>query len=285
LAKAKQDAVVEGTAVEEGAEEFKPAPGELAVRPDVPDDAFRAMDAWDEVQILDALMGRPSEKLVYSFKGKDGKPQNGLSYEGVGEVVRELNANRHTAIRVSESFAPVLTEVQEENEQGEVVTYIQALVYAEDELNRGGNYGIARQAKFQVYKDKSRKPTLDPYATTKALSKAQRNAMKPLTPVVFREALIAKMLNNPQRVQHLMLGMGDATAEMPPPLTDDRADELRKRIRAVYSEIKGVDPMALLPGQFNAKLRRVEHEHAAMEELLAALEAQLAHLRETAGAS
>jgi hypothetical protein len=72
---------------------------------------------------------------------------------------------------------------------------------------------------------------------------------------------------------------------MPPPLTDDRADELRKRIRAVYSEIKGVDPMALLPGQFNAKLRRVEHEHAAMEELLAALEAQLAHLRETAGAS
>jgi hypothetical protein len=92
-------------------------------------------------------------------------------------------------------------------------------------------------------------------------------------------------LNNSARVKQLRLGMGDATAELPPPLTDERAQALKEQIRAVFKEIRDVDPMALLPGQFNAKLRRVEHEHAAMEELLAALEAQLAHLRETAGAS
>jgi hypothetical protein len=55
--------------------------------------------------------------------------------------------------------------------------------------------------------------------------------------------------------------------------------ELKERIRATFKEIRDVDPMALLPGQFNAKLRRTEHEHEAMEELLAALEAQLAHVK------
>lgn len=278
----KDDAepVVESTAVEEP-EEFKPSPAELAVRPDVPDDVYRAMDALDEAQIVDALMGRPSEKLVYSF-GEGNDRKTGLSYEGVAEVVREMNSNRHTAIRVSPDVAPVLREVQEDDENGNTLTYIEALVYAEDTMNGGGDWGTARQAKFQVFRNASRKPKLDPFATAKALSKAQRNAMKPLTPVVFREALIAKMLQNPARVAELRLGMGDPTAEMPPPLTDERAVALKEGIRGVYRAIRDVDPMALLPGQFNAKLSRAEHEHERMEELLAALEAQLAHLQEPA---
>lgn len=270
--------VVDGTAVEdESAEASQPAPAELVVRPDVPDDVFRAMDALDEAQIVDALMGRPSEKLVYSF-GSGSDRKTGLSYEGVAEVVREMNANGHTSIRVSPDVVPILRDVQEED-AGEVITYVEAIVYAEDAQNGGGNYGTARQAKFQTYRNKERKPTLDPFATAKALSKAQRNAMKPLTPVVFREALIAKMLNNPARVQELRLGMGDPMAEMPPPLTDDRAGELKARIRAVYDEIRKVDIEALPPGRFNVKLSRSEHEHARMEELLAELESMLAHLR------
>lgn len=273
-----EEPVVDGTAVEEGAEQFKPAPAELVVRPDVPDDVFRAMDALDEAQIVDALLGCPSEKLVYSF-GQGRERKTGLSYEGVAEVVREMNANRHTAIRVSPEVAPILREVQDENEHGEVVTYVEAVVYGEDTLNGGGGWGTARQAKFQTFKDKNRKPALDPFATAKALSKAQRNAMKPLTPVVFREALIAKMLDNPMRVKELRVGMGDPMAEMPPPLTDDRAKELKAEIRAVFKEIRAVDFEALLPGQFHAKLARAEHEHERLEELLAALRAQLEHVR------
>lgn len=269
---------IDGTAVEEGAEEFKPAPGELAVRPDVPDDAFRAMDALDEAQIVDALMGRPSEQLVYSF-GEGSDRKTGLSYEGVAEVVREMNANGHTRIRVSPDVQPLIREVQEENEKGELVTFVEATVYGEDTQNGGGNWGTARQAKFQTFRNAQRKPKLDPFATAKALSKAQRNAMKPLTPVVFREALIAKMLNNPARVTELRLGMGDATAEMPPPLTDERAAELKAQIRDVYSQIRALDAMALPPGRFNVKLQRVAHEHAGMEELLAALASQLEHLQ------
>ncbi len=275
--------VVDGTAEEvvPDAAEFKPPAAELAVRPDVPEDVYRAMDAADESQILDALMGKPSEKLIYSFKGSDGKPNTGLSYEGVSEVVREMNATPYAQIRVAKDFVPIIREVSEENEHGQVVTYLEALVYAEDAHNGGGMYGTARQAKFQVFRDKNKKPRLDPFATAKALSKAQRNAMKPLTPVEWRETLIAKHLGNPERVQVLRRGMGDPQAEMPPPLHDERAVELKAQIRATYKAIRDVDAMALLPGQFNARLSRAEHEHERMEELLAALEAQLAHLQES----
>jgi hypothetical protein len=284
LAKAKQDAV-DGTAVEEGAvEAAAPAPGEMVVRPDVPDDVFRAMDALDELQILEALEGRPSEVMVYSFSS-GGKTQTGLSFAGVSEVVRTMNAEGYTSIEVDGSVPPVIEEVQEEDESGKVITYIQATVFARDTRNGGGLWGTARQPKFQVFRDANKKPQLDKFARTKALSKAQRNAMLPLTPVQYRETLIAQHLNNSARVKQLRLGMGDPTAELPPPLTDERAQALKEQIRGVFKEIRDVDAMALLPGQFNAKLRRVEHEHAAMEELLAALEAQLVHLRETAGAS
>lgn len=269
---------IDATATEEQAQQSTPPPAALTVRPDVPEDVYRAMDALDEAQIVDALMGRPSEKLVYSF-GTGSERKTGLSYEGVAEVVREMNANRHTAIRVSPHVAPIIRDVQDEDEDGHTIAYVEAVVYAEDTLNGGGNWGTARQARFQVFRNAQRKPKIDPFATAKALSKAQRNALKPLTPVVFREALIAKMLNNPVRVKELRLGMGDPTAEMPPPLTDERAAELKACIRAVFKQIRDVDPMALLPGQFHARLARAEHEHERMAELLAALESQLAHLQ------
>lgn len=268
---------IDGTAVED-AEGFKPPAHEMVVRPDVSEDAYRAMDAADEAQILDALMGKPSEKLVYTFPGSDGKKKTGLSYEGVAEVVREMNATPYAQIRVAKDFVPIIKEVAEENERGELITYLEALVYAEDAHNGGGNFGTARQAKFQTFTDKSKKPRLDSFATAKALSKAQRNAMKPLTPVEWRESLIAKHLNNPARVKELRLGMGDPQAEMPPPLTDEKANELVAQIRATYKEVRAIDPMKLPPGQFQVKLERARHEHAALEELLAFLTGMRDHL-------
>src|SRR4051812_19137637 len=93
---------IDGTAGEEGAVAASaPAPGELVVRPDVPEDVFRAMDALDELQILEALEGRPSEIMVYSFEASSGKVQTGLSWTGIAEVVRLTNQERHTRIRIS----------------------------------------------------------------------------------------------------------------------------------------------------------------------------------------
>lgn len=272
--------VVDGTA-EETAEDFKPSASELEVRPDRGDDVFRAMDAADEVQILSALEGRPSDKMVYRFES-GGQQQVGLSYQGVAEVVRTMNSEGHTAIRVSPEFEPRVEEIQEEDENGQTVTYIQVTVYAEDAKNGGGNFGTARQPKFQTFRNRQRKPQLDKYALPKAYSKAQRNAMLPLTPVIFREALIAKLQKNQTRVQELHLGMGDPTAELPPPLTDERAEKLKERIRAVYAEIRALAPLKVPPGEFNARLSRAEHEHERMEELLASFEGLRDHLKEKA---
>ena len=48
------------------------------------------------------------------------------------------------------------------------------------------------QPKMQTFRDRNRKPELDPYAFEKAISKAQRNALKNLMPVTMVEAAIAR---------------------------------------------------------------------------------------------
>lgn len=272
--------VIDGVALEASA----PGVGELVVDPRREADVFRAMDAHDEVQILDELSGRPSDVMVYSFES-GGHLQTGLSYAGVAECVRTMNAAGWTSIRAAKDIAPQWEEVTEENEWGDTVTYIQVTVYAEDVKNGGGHYGVSRQAKFQVYREQEgkpkKKPKLDGFAANKALSKAQRNAMLLMIPAAYREAVIAKAINDQSRVKEIRVSMGDATAEMPPPLMDEQARALKAECRAIYDEIKlaAGGPQSLPPGQFNIKLRRAEIEHRALEELRDELASRLEHLR------
>lgn len=256
--------------------------GELVARADAPGDVFRVMDDYDAVQIMDELQGRPADVMVYSFQS-GGKTQTGLSYRGVSEIARTMNEHGMGEIRVSGAHPPIITEAQETNEKGETITYIEATVYAEDVKNGGGNWGTARQPKFQTYRDSSKKPTLDPFARAKALSKAQRNAILPLLPVAFAETQIALMLERPERVKQIRAGLGAAPADLPPALTDERAVELKNEIRGVYADIRKLNPMAMPPGRFNVKLRRAEIDHAALEELLEELRSMRQHMAGEAG--
>lgn len=70
-----------------------------------------------------------------------------------------------------------------------------------------------------------------------------------------------------------------ARGNMPPPLTDAKAQELKTRIRRVYKEIRDIDPMRVPPGEFNLRLSRAEHEHERMEELFASFEGLRDHLK------
>lgn len=266
---AVQEAPVDAEAVEVGAD-GAPVGAELAAAPD----PYLAMDRLDAEQALDALQGRPSEVMVFSFKPSGGgAAQSGLSFAGVAEVVRTLNENGHTGIRVS-SQPPQFEDVQEEDEKGNKITFVQATVYAEDTVNGGGMWGTAKQAKFQVFRDANRKPKLDSFARAKALSKAQRNAMQALTPVVFRETLIAQMLKDETRVRQIRAGEGASVQvdELPPPLQDEKADKLRAKVRGLYDEIKVVNRLAMLPAVFNQYLTRAEHSHERLEDLIAHLE-------------
>jgi hypothetical protein len=244
--------------------------GELVVRLDDPqNDVFRVMDAYDEAQILDELEGRPSKKMVYSFDGNAG-----LSYSGVSEAVRTLNSRGLTQIRVAKDVTPMLREVTETDENGETITYVEVLVYGED---------LARQQKFQTFRDKTKTPKLDKFATTKALSKAQRNAQLELIPMMFREILIALAQQDPRTVQVLRSGMpSTADAQLGAPLQDERAVELAEEIRVAYDEVKALPggPRKMPPGKFNAKLTRARAtDHKSMEELRDELRSLAEHLR------
>jgi hypothetical protein len=269
---------VDATAVEE----TPASAGELVARAGDEGDVFRVMDEYDATQIMDELQGRPADVMVYSFQS-GGKTQTGLSYRGVAEIARTMNEHGMGQIRVSGAHPPIVTEAQETDEAGATVTYIEATVYAEDTKNGGGNWGTARQPKFQTFRDSSKAPKLDAFARAKALSKAQRNAMLPLLPVAFAETQIALMLQNPVRVKEIRAGLGQAPADLPPALTDERAVELKNQIRGVYRDIRAIDPMAMPPGRFNVKLRRAEVEHAALEELLEELRSMRKHKAGEAG--
>lgn len=286
-----EDEVIEGAATELGAvpagaseDEIRAAMPDLTravARADVEGDEFRAMELLDEAQILDELLGHESGVLVYSFQSKSG-----LSWKGVAEAVRELNTRGQHRIRVSPHVQPVFEEFdQVDEETGEIATFIGALVYAEDEYNGGGQWGAAAQRKMMVYKEQDdgtrRKPTVDGFARTKALSKAQRNAELPLVPLVFREAIIAQAINQPEKVKKIRKAAGHQQAIGPAPLDDDRAKKLVAEIKAIYDQMREVDPgdkqgrPKLLPGAFNANLQRVLHSHEGLELYRDALVEQL----------
>lgn len=261
----------------------RPEAAAEVARLDKPDGVYHAMDAADESQILDALQGNPSKVVVYQFSS-GGKMQTGLSYAGVAEAARAMNEAGFGEIRVSGAHLPDFEEIQEPDDKGELVTYVQCTVYAEDALTGGGMYGTALQPKFLVFRDRSKPPAFDKFARAKALSKAQRNAMLPLIPVKFREVLIAQAVGDETRVKQIRLGAGaEELAEYPKALDDERALELHSLIRAAYDRLKNQNIVALLPGAFHLLLLQSQHSYVTLEALLHRLESQLEHERSKDG--
>lgn len=55
------------------------------------------------------------------------------------------------------------------------------------------------------------------------------------------------------------------------PLTDDRAEEQRATARAIYAELKEINPERLVPGRFDSMVKSAEHSHERLDSLIAAL--------------
>jgi hypothetical protein len=241
---------------QDAAEDFKPTPGELVVRDR--DDVFRVMDRADEEQILEELQGNLLKTMLYSFS-QGGSNVTDLSYAGVMEAIRQLNAHGH---RIRIGRLEELTETVEDEE-----TYYKAVVYAEDERTGMGQFGLAKQPKHK--KRKGGKTERDPFAETIALNKAQRNALRPFVPEKWRQTLIAQYHGDTDRERKLKAGAGaEQLAELPPPLTDERAEALKAKARELYDELKQVSRQAVLPAQFHAYLTRAEHSHERLEEFI-----------------
>jgi hypothetical protein len=243
------------------ADDFKPAGRELVVTPDR--DVYRVMDRADEIQILDELQGRALEAMVYSFSS-GGQQITDLTYAGVREVVRTLNRDRYTAIRISGIVPPKIEEFTEDGE-----SYYRVMVYAEDIATGLGQWGTATEPKH-IGKSK---PKWDKFALTKALNKAQRNAMKAVIPLEFQQTIVAQFLGDESKVRRIAAGPGaEALAELPPPLEDDLMKELQNNARERYRVLQELNRLAMLPAAFNAYLTRTAHDHQRTRDMVEHIE-------------
>ncbi len=126
---------------------------------------YEAVEKVDDRAIIEFMTGQMIQDYAYSFK-QGGRTVEGLTLAGINEA-----ANRRGGIKVEEVK-------YEEREHSWLV-----IAKATDTFTGSSRYGAYEQPKMMG----SRK---DPYAFTKAIHKAQRNAIKQLIPVpVIREVL------------------------------------------------------------------------------------------------
>jgi len=131
----------------------------------VPTAEYEVIDQVDDQAIIEMMTGQTIQEYVYSFK-QGGRVVEGLTLAGINEA-----ANRRGGI--------VVEDIQFEEKEGSWI----AIVKATDTFTGSSRYGAFEQPKKTGSRD-------DPFAFTKAIHKAQRNAVKQLLPVpIIREVL------------------------------------------------------------------------------------------------
>lgn len=271
-----------------------PSPSELEVfRPDVglvdpriPQDLFAVIDSHDEALIMHEIQGTALDTMLYSFRS-GGKTVTDLSYAGVAECVRRMNAMGQYRIKVD----PHAVDEAEVEINGQ--PYIRVRVYAIDEATGFGQHGVSQQPKRMKLKPDTAKAYKargvpvgdddcidDEYAYTKAWSKAQRNALKAHVPFNIREELKATLLGDTKAIKRIRSGI-ENLPEQPPALTDDEAKQLVEQARNVFTDIKAITTEAVTPGQFHRGLQAAQHDHQRLRDYIAALEQILKTERES----
>lgn len=255
--------------------ESRPAATDLVVPPSIGADqryeTVLVLDKHDEDQILATIEERMDAVLLYDF------PQGGsrlidLSYNGVMECVRQINQTGRARVGIVEGS---LTITMEQGEEG--VEYV-AQVAARDELT--GLLIYATAAEPQMMKSHG-KLKFDKFARQKAVSKAQRNALKQHIPERIRQGLIAMYKGDAARVLEVKHGAGAAAAaQLPPPVDSPRAKELEGECQRLWTTIRGLPDWRafMLPGVYNQKLSRARSSEAELEAFRDALESLRAKL-------
>ena len=126
---------------------------------------YEVVDQVDDQAIVELMTGQTIQDYVYSFK-QGGRVVEGLTLAGINEA-----ANRRGGIQVEEVK-------YEELDHSWIAT-----VKAVDTITGSSRWGAYEQPKMNGSRP-------DPFAFTKAVHKAQRNAIKQLIPVpVIRDVL------------------------------------------------------------------------------------------------
>lgn len=136
---------------------------------------IQEIERRDDNQVLASLAGEAIKEYAYHFKDSNGRPVTGLSWAGIKEIA-QLRGN----IVVQD------VDIQEQED------FIRVVVRAADLDRNISVFGGCHQPKKMRVKKDDGSYTLvpDDFCFQKALSKAQRNAIKSLLPTT----LLTKMM-------------------------------------------------------------------------------------------
>lgn len=220
---------------------------------------YEVVDQVDDQAIVELMTGQTIQDYVYSFK-VGGRLIEGLTLAGINEA-----ANRRGGIQVEDME-------YEERENSWIAT-----IKAVDTITGNSRWGAYEQPKMN-----GNRP--DPYAFTKAIHKAQRNAIKQLLPVpVIRDVLNFYLKrkvegNNPKQQQIPQTGDNITNAQkaafaianqLSEPLQkqDISKEDLWNYIKRKYSVESRNDMSEQQWTQLSAELKAAETTEKMFEEL------------------
>ena len=167
---------------------------------------YEVVDQVDDQAIIELMTGQTIQDYVYSFK-QGGRTVEGLTLAGINEA-----ANRRGGIQVEEVK-------YEERENSWIAT-----AKAVDTITGSSRYGAYEQLKMSGGRP-------DPFAFTKAIHKAQRNAIKQLIPVpVIREVLNFYL--------HRKAGSGNSRPQQQIPQTAGNIAQAQKAAFAIANNLE-----------------------------------------------
>ncbi len=166
---------------------------------------YEVVDQVDDQAIVELMTGQTIQDYVYSFK-QGGRVVEGLTLAGINEA-----ANRRGGIQVEEVK-------YEELDHSWIAT-----AKAVDTITGSSRYGAYEQPKMNGSRP-------DPFAFTKAIHKAQRNAIKQLIPVpVIRDVLNFYL--------HRKAGGGNPKQQQQAPQSGDNITNAQKAAFAIAEQL------------------------------------------------
>ena len=226
-----------------------------------------AMDAHDAARLVERLTRQAQEanlgkRWVYTLPGGKG---SGLTIDAVQDITQQMNWTGKCAIGIDPSTLQV--EVIEADEGHGDEKFWVATVAAVD--RRTGVHQIGTSMEPQNMRLKGGGTKFDRFARTKAIGKAQRNAMEQFIPETVKLTLISMAEGRPELIERIETAAEAKMREMPAPLDTPEAKALTAEMAGIYDEIRGLGggrgKVLLPPGRYNAALVHAQHDLSALQ--------------------
>jgi len=144
----------------------------------LPSQAYEMMEARDEEQILAEIKGNIITEMFYSFK-IGGKEVTGVSWVGTKEIARRYGSVRMDFVELldlGDDWMAVVRATDTRSDTGMLGTSLQAKTMEVHDVDAAGKWLKASDGSWVTHREPDR------FASTKAISKAQRNAIRAIIP-------------------------------------------------------------------------------------------------------